>query len=229
MRRAAASCFAAARCAGRTSGAVHDEGLRRASSVVRRATRDRQRRAREDERREPPSGHPAMLSGRVRDRFENPNAPGGRERRPTARVAVRYHSAMVQGPPSADTLAAMMPFTKKCGVVLTRATASEVEGELAWAADVCTAGGVMHGGALMTLVDSVAAACACLNLPPGAGTTTIESKINLFRAVRRGTARATATPVHVGRTIVVIQTDVRDDDGKRVALAMQTQAVLAGG
>jgi 1,4-dihydroxy-2-naphthoyl-CoA hydrolase len=124
-------------------------------------------------------------------------------------------------------LAALMPFATRCGIRIVAATDAEVRGELAWSPDLCTAAGVMHGGALMTLADTVGAACAFLNLPAGATTTTIESKTNFFRALRNGTARAVATPLHVGRTIVVVQTDVRDDEGKRVALVTQTQAVLS--
>ena len=78
----------------------------------------------------------------------------------------------------------------------------------------------------MTLADSAGAVCAFLNLPPGAGTSTIESKTNLFRAVRQGNARATTRPLHVGRTTICVQTELRDDDGKLVALVTQTQAVL---
>ena len=80
----------------------------------------------------------------------------------------------------------------------------------------------------MTLADSLGAICAFLNLPPGAGTSTIESKTNLFRGVRSGRVSATSTPLHVGRTTIVVQTDLRDDRGKRVALVTQTQAVIAG-
>jgi uncharacterized protein (TIGR00369 family) len=79
----------------------------------------------------------------------------------------------------------------------------------------------------MTFADTVAATCAALNLPAGATTTTVESKTNFFRAVRGGRAHATATPLHVGRTFIVVQTDIRDDEKKRVALVTQTQAVLA--
>ena len=64
------------------------------------------------------------------------------------------------------------------------------------------------------------------NLPPGAGTSTIESKTNFFRAVRSGYALAVSTPLHVGRTTIAVQTDIRDDAGKRVALVTQTQVVL---
>jgi uncharacterized protein (TIGR00369 family) len=95
-----------------------------------------------------------------------------------------------------------------------------------WREDRCTAGGVLHGGALMTLADSLGGICAFLNLPEGAGTSTIESKTNFLRAVKGGTARATARPLHVGRQTIVVQTEVRDDAGRLVAFVTQTQAVL---
>ena len=84
----------------------------------------------------------------------------------------------------------------------------------------------MHGGALMALADSVGALCAVLNLPEGASTSTIESKTNFFRGVRAGYVTAVATPLHVGRTTIVVETDLFDDDGRRVARVTQTQAVL---
>ncbi len=127
-----------------------------------------------------------------------------------------------------DQLLATMPFAVANGMSLASATPEEVVGTLAWAEDRCTAGGVLHGGALMTLADSCGAVCAFLNLPPGAGTSTIESKTNLFRAVRSGSVTATTRPLHVGRTTIVVQTEVRDDAAKLVSLTIQTQAVLAG-
>jgi len=125
-------------------------------------------------------------------------------------------------------LAALMPFAATCGIRISAAAPSEVRGELAWAADRCTAGSVMHGSALMALADTVGAACAVLNLPAGASTATIESKTNFFRGLKGGTAHAVATPLHVGRTTIVVQTDIRDDEGRRVAFVTQTQAVTAG-
>jgi 1,4-dihydroxy-2-naphthoyl-CoA hydrolase len=119
-----------------------------------------------------------------------------------------------------------LPFAQLAGIELTAATAEEVRGHLDWREDLCTLGGILHGGALMTLADTVGAACAFLNLPEGASTATIESKTNLLRAVRSGRVEATAAPVHVGRTMIVVQTDLRDDQGRRVALTTQTQAVL---
>jgi uncharacterized protein (TIGR00369 family) len=80
----------------------------------------------------------------------------------------------------------------------------------------------------MAFADSTGAVCAFLNLPAGAATSTIESKTNLFRAVRSGRVHATSTPLHVGRTTIVVQTDLRTDEGERVALVTQTQAVLTG-
>jgi len=123
-------------------------------------------------------------------------------------------------------LLASMPFAVAAGVELELADADEVRGRMSWAPDRCTVGGRLHGGALITLADSVGAICAFLNLPHGAQTSTIESKTNFFRGVAAGEAIAAATPIHVGRTTIVVQTDIRDGDGKRVALVTQTQAVL---
>ena len=104
---------------------------------------------------------------------------------------------------------------------------AEVVGRLPWSEERCTVAGVLHGGALMTLADSVGAICALLNLPEDAGTSTIESKTNFFRGVRSGRVHATSRPMHVGRTTIVVQTDLRDDDERRVALVVQSQAVLS--
>ena len=119
-----------------------------------------------------------------------------------------------------------MPFARLIGAHLVAAAPEEVRGRLEWAPERCTTAEVLHGGALMAFADTVGAICAMLNLRPGEGTSTIESKTNFFRAVRSGTVEATARPLHVGRTTIVVQTDLRDDQGRRVAQVTQTQAVL---
>ncbi|WP_433171559.1 PaaI family thioesterase [Actinoallomurus sp. CA-150999] len=129
---------------------------------------------------------------------------------------------------SPDDLLAAMPFAGTTGLVIDSASAEEVTGRLPWAPERCTAGGVMHGGALITLADSVGAACAFLNLPPGANTTTVETSTRFFRGVRNGEVRAVARPLHTGRTTIVVQTDLYDAEGRRVAQTTQTQAVLTG-
>jgi 1,4-dihydroxy-2-naphthoyl-CoA hydrolase len=124
---------------------------------------------------------------------------------------------------------AAMPFAEVLGVEVLTATADEVQARIAWEERLCTAGGVLHGGALMSLADSAGAYCAFLNLPEGAtGTATIESKTNFFRGVRDGHVVATARPLHTGRTTIVVETDLHDAAGKHVARVTQTQAVLAG-
>ena len=125
-----------------------------------------------------------------------------------------------------NDLTAMMPFAVATGIEIDAATPEAVTGRLPWAPERCTAGGLLHGGALMTLADSLGAVCAFLNLPEGATTSTIESKTNFFRGVRQGSVHATSTVLHAGRTTIVVQTDLKDDDGKLVAQVTQTQAVL---
>ncbi len=127
---------------------------------------------------------------------------------------------------SATALLDSMPFARTCGIELTGAGPERVTGFVAWAADRCTADEVIHGGLIMSLADTLGAVCAFLNLPEGARTSTIESKTNFFRGVRTGAAHGTTQPLHVGRSTIVVQTDVTDDEGRRVAQVTQTQAVL---
>ena len=127
-----------------------------------------------------------------------------------------------------DQLLALMPFAVDVGVDLVRAEPAEVTGRLPWAPERCTAGGVMHGGALMTLADSVGAVCAFLNLPPGASTSTVSSTTSLVRGVRSGAAHAVARPAHVGRSFILVEVEISDDDGRLVARTSATQAVLGG-
>jgi 1,4-dihydroxy-2-naphthoyl-CoA hydrolase len=126
-----------------------------------------------------------------------------------------------------ENLAEIAPLAGTLGIELTHADAEEVRGGMDWAPEKCTAAGVLHGGALMAFADTLGGVSAFLNLPDGATTTaTIESKTNFFRACTGGTITSVATPVHVGRRTIVVQTDISRDDGKLVSRTTQTQAVL---
>ena len=120
-----------------------------------------------------------------------------------------------------------MPFTALLGIEQVASERNEVRARIAWDPSRCTSAGVLHGGLLMALADSVGATVAFLNLPEGAvGTTTIESKTNFLRAVREGFVEAVSKPLHAGRTTIVVDTELRDAAGKLVARVTQTQAVL---
>lgn len=124
-------------------------------------------------------------------------------------------------------LVALMPFAETLGVRITAAEKNEVVGQLDWRPDRTTAGGVLHGGALMALADSIGAVCAFLNLPANTTTSTSSSTTLFLRALRAGTVTATARPVHVGRTFIVVRTALTDDSDRLAAEVTQTQAVLA--
>ncbi|MEU4666587.1 PaaI family thioesterase [Amycolatopsis sp. NPDC023774] len=120
-----------------------------------------------------------------------------------------------------------MPFAQRLGIEALSHAPELVRSRLAWDASLCTLGGVLHGGVLMSLADATGAVCAFLNLPSGAtGTTTLESKTNFLRGVRSGHAVASSRPLHAGRRVVVVETEIHDDEGKLVAKVTQTQAVL---
>ena len=120
----------------------------------------------------------------------------------------------------------MMPFAALLGIEEVTAAPEGVVGRVRWEESRCTSFGVLHGGVLMALADSIGAYCAVLNLPEGAATSTIESKTNFLRAVRSGHVEARARPLHVGRTTIVIDTELYDDQGRLVGRVTQTQAVL---
>jgi len=122
-----------------------------------------------------------------------------------------------------------MPFAEVLGIEEVTAEPSRVTGSMAWEPGRCTSGGVLHGGALMGFADTLGAVCAFLNLPDGAtSTATIESKTNFLRPVRGGRLRAVARPLYVGRMVIVVDTELRDDEEELVARLTQTQAVLRG-
>jgi 1,4-dihydroxy-2-naphthoyl-CoA hydrolase len=127
-----------------------------------------------------------------------------------------------------DGLLRTMPFAASVGMQLDAAEPQEVRGRLQWSPERCTAGGLLHGGALMALADSLGGICAFLNLPPGAQTATLNSTTQFLRGVKEGEVTAVARPLHAGRTVIVVQTDLKDDSGRRVAQVTQTQAVLGG-
>jgi 1,4-dihydroxy-2-naphthoyl-CoA hydrolase len=129
----------------------------------------------------------------------------------------------------AEAFAGLMPFADLIGVEITAVTAEQVVAQLDWAPERCTAGGLLHGGVIMSLADTAGGLAAFVNLPDGAtGTTTVSSSSQFTRGLRQGRATATARPLHRGRTTIVIETDVRDQDDRLLARVTQTQAVLDG-
>jgi 1,4-dihydroxy-2-naphthoyl-CoA hydrolase len=120
-----------------------------------------------------------------------------------------------------------LPFAELMGIEFTEAAPDRVVGEMNVRAQLCTRPAVLHGGAIMAFADTLGAAATILNLPEGAGTTTIESKTNFIAAAPQGTRiTGEATPLHRGRRTMVWQTRVTTAEGKLVAVVTQTQLVL---
>jgi 1,4-dihydroxy-2-naphthoyl-CoA hydrolase len=121
-----------------------------------------------------------------------------------------------------------LPFAKLLGIRFLSATPEGVSAEMKVREDLCTQPAVLHGGAIMSLADTLGACATLLNLRDGATTTTIESKTNFVAPAPVGTTvRAECVAIHRGRRTMVWQTRVTSDAGKLVALVTQTQMVLA--
>jgi 1,4-dihydroxy-2-naphthoyl-CoA hydrolase len=144
-----------------------------------------------------------------------------------------------------EMIQGLVPLAVTLGITADAAGPEEVVLSLDWALSLTTGGGVLHGGIVMALADTSGAVCAFLNLPEGAGgTTTIESKTNFFRpltmpagtagggsglptpATRSGTVKAHSRPLHIGRRVIVVETEIRGEGGKLAAKTIQSQAVL---
>ena len=119
------------------------------------------------------------------------------------------------------------PLAKLIGVEIVEATKEKVVGRMVVKPEICTTFDTLHGGAIMAFADTLGATGAFLNLPEGAGTTTMESKTNFIGAAKVGTVvTAESTPVHIGKSTSIWTTRIAREDGKLVAVVTQTQMVL---
>ncbi|HKF70527.1 MAG TPA: PaaI family thioesterase [Stellaceae bacterium] len=120
-----------------------------------------------------------------------------------------------------------LPFAELLGIEFLSASKERVTAAMVVRPELCTVNSVVHGGAIMAFADTLGAAGTVLNLPQGAGTTTIESKTNFLAAAPAGQRLlGEATPVHIGRRTMVWQTRLTLENGRAVALVTQTQMVL---
>jgi len=121
----------------------------------------------------------------------------------------------------------MLPFAELLGIKFVSASSDKIVAEMIVREDLCTRPAVLHGGAVMAFADTLGATGTIVNLPEGAGTTTIESKSNFVAPAPAGTrVIGEATPVHRGRRTMIWQTRVSTPEGRLVALVTQTQLVL---
>lgn len=113
------------------------------------------------------------------------------------------------------------------GLQLTEVSADRIAATMLVRPELCTTGGVLHGGAHMAFADTLGAVGTFVNLPQGKGTTTVESSTKFIAAAKLGsTVSGESTPLHKGRTTMVWQTLIRNDAGKLCAVVTQTQLVL---
>ena len=130
-----------------------------------------------------------------------------------------------------DTLAKInetkLPFAELLGIEVVSASPDKIVAEMTVREDLCTRPAVLHGGAIMAFADTLGALGTLVNLPQGAGTTTIESKTNFVAPAPVGTrVVGEAIPVHRGKRTMIWQTRVSAAEGRLVALVTQTQLVL---
>jgi len=120
---------------------------------------------------------------------------------------------------------AMMPFAAQLGIALAEAGPERVVATLAWAPELCTTSGIMHGGVLMSLADTVGALVVVIGLAEGEVTATITSTTQMFRPMISGTVRAVGVLLNRGRTTATAQTSLYDSDDRLISQTTQIQAI----
>ena len=120
-------------------------------------------------------------------------------------------------------------FPGHLGVRLLEISPERVVAELEVRANLSTTGGTLHGGACMAFADTLGAVGTFLNLPPGTTTTTVDSSTKFTAAAKVGTTvRGECVPLHRGRTTMVWQTSITNDQGRLCAVVTQSQLVMQG-
>ena len=120
-----------------------------------------------------------------------------------------------------------LPFAELLGIQFVSASRDKIVAEMTVREDLCTNPAVLHGGAIMAFADTLGAMGTIVNLPQGAGTTTVDSKTNFVAPAPVGTrVIGETTPVHRGRRTMIWQTRISTQEGRLVALVIQTQLVL---
>lgn len=128
---------------------------------------------------------------------------------------------------STEALHQAIPLAKTVGLQVAADRSEEIRCRLEWSDALSGANVGLHGGAIMALADITGGICAFLNLPEGAaGTTALESKTNFLRVVHSGHVEAVSRPLHAGRSVVVVETDVIDSEARLAARVIQSQIVL---
>lgn len=113
------------------------------------------------------------------------------------------------------------------GVRLTALSPERVLAEMPVRPDLCTAGGILHGGATMAFADTLGAVGTFIQLAAGQRTTTTDSSTKFMAGARAGTVvTGESVALHRGRTTMVWQTSIRNADGKLCAIVTQTQLVM---
>jgi uncharacterized protein (TIGR00369 family) len=118
-------------------------------------------------------------------------------------------------------------FTQFLGMTLTHLDRDGARADLPVDENRSNTVGMLHGGAIMTMGDTLGALATIQNLEPGMMTSTLESKTNFLAPIRVGdVAHATCLPLHRGGTTMVWQTQITRGDGKLAAIVTQTQLVF---
>lgn len=115
-----------------------------------------------------------------------------------------------------------VPFAKLLGLKLESIGPGEATLSLEIREELLQNNGVVHGGAIASLVDSATAFAIVPLLADHDRITTVDLTINYLRPLVSGTIRATARVLREGDRVIVTSADVFDSAGNLASTALST-------
>ena len=117
---------------------------------------------------------------------------------------------------------AQVPYARLLGLEFVGAERGAARFALDAREDLTRMGGILHGGAIVSLLDSAAAFAVLTLLEPGTNTVTVDFTVHFQRPVSAGRIEARARVLRRGRRVAILSVEATDQNGVLVATATTT-------
>ena len=117
---------------------------------------------------------------------------------------------------------ARVPYARHLGLEFVSAERGAATFALDWREELSRMEGILHGGAIVSLLDTAAAFAVMTVLPPGGSTVTVDLTVHFLRPVSAGRIEARARVLRDGRRLCVLQIEATDQLGVLISTATTT-------
>ncbi len=117
---------------------------------------------------------------------------------------------------------ARVPYAGLLGIEFVSAERGAATFALEMRPELMRMGGILHGGALVSLMDTAAAFAVHTLLEPGDSTVTVDLTVHFLRPASAGRVEARATVLRRGRRVIILNVEAMDASGALIATSTMT-------